>query len=178
MAKRSTPTTVADDPWLFGWDPTPGIVSVWATPRGQALVWRRTTKPPHFEEEVICESAHFRPWLYATHLQDIDHLGLQLAKDDDTAAFSYRELSGPAGALRYLISAQDGRALEQLLLEKARRRLGRDIGSLNDTGDYYQVGPVEQYLMQTGRSYFRDLPFSYLHRLQVDPRPLWFDPPA
>ena len=27
--------------WLWGWDPTPGIVSVWALPSGSAIVWRR-----------------------------------------------------------------------------------------------------------------------------------------
>jgi DNA polymerase, archaea type len=153
MAGRSTPATVADDLWLFGWDPTSGIVSAWATPKGQALVWRRTAKPPHsVEDEVVCESARFRPWLYAAHLQDIDHLGSRLARDDDTAAFSYRELSGPVGALRYLISAQDGRALERLLLEKARRRLGRDIGSLNETGDYYQDGRAARFPRSRNRT--------------------------
>lgn len=30
-----------DDEWLWGWDATPGIVSVWAEPDGIALVWRR-----------------------------------------------------------------------------------------------------------------------------------------
>ena len=27
--------------WLWGWDPTPGIVSVWADAYGHATVWRR-----------------------------------------------------------------------------------------------------------------------------------------
>jgi len=30
-----------EDESLFGWDATPGIVSVWADHDGQALVWRR-----------------------------------------------------------------------------------------------------------------------------------------
>ena len=30
-----------EDEWLWGWDPTPGIVSVWAEPSGRAVAWRR-----------------------------------------------------------------------------------------------------------------------------------------
>ena len=30
-----------EDEHLFGWDPTPGIVSVWADRQGRAIVWRR-----------------------------------------------------------------------------------------------------------------------------------------
>ncbi len=37
-----------EDERLFGWDPTPGIVSVWAQREGQAIVWRREG------EQVIC----------------------------------------------------------------------------------------------------------------------------
>ena len=33
--------TVAGDEWLFGWDFTPGIVSVWADDGGRAIVWQR-----------------------------------------------------------------------------------------------------------------------------------------
>ena len=32
--------SIADE-WLWGWDPTPGIVSVWAEGDGRATVWRR-----------------------------------------------------------------------------------------------------------------------------------------
>jgi DNA polymerase elongation subunit (family B) len=48
------------------------------------------------------------------------------------------------------------------------------LGELTDT--YYQVGPVEQYLMQTGRVYFRGLNFEDLHRLQFDLETTSLDP--
>lgn len=150
-----------DDPWLFGWDATPGIVSVWADREGRALIWRR------LGEEVVCETSRYRPWLYAAHLEDLPSTA-KIARDDETAPFSYRELEGEAPSLRYLISAHDGRALERRLLEGARKRLNREIPSLNSLDDYYQVGPVEQYLMQTGRNYFRELSFAALRRLQFD----------
>ena len=39
-------STAAQDEWLWGWDPAPGIVSVWAENDGSAIVWR----PP--EEQI------------------------------------------------------------------------------------------------------------------------------
>jgi DNA polymerase, archaea type len=150
------------DPWLFGWDTTPGIISVWAERSGKALVWRRV------EDKVTYSQEQYRPWLYAAHLEDVKQLASSLRCNDDTAAFSYQELPGPNNALKYVLSARDGRALEQLLLAGASERLGKDITTLNSLGDYYQVAPVEQYLMQTGRVYFHDLKFSDLNRLQFD----------
>jgi DNA polymerase, archaea type len=152
--------TLALDPWLFGWDTTPGIVSVWAERGGKVIVWRRVA------DKVIWERSTFRPWLFASHLQDIASLGSTLRADDDSAIFSYQKLSGQG--LGYLISAKDGRALEQLLLTNASQRLGKEVTSLNSLEDYYQVAPVEQYLIQTGRTYFRDMAFAELHRLQFD----------
>jgi hypothetical protein len=50
------------DEWLWGWDPTPGIVSVWADHDGRTLVWRRMTET----DELVLEQARFRPWLLLT----------------------------------------------------------------------------------------------------------------
>lgn len=158
-----------NDPWLFGWDPTPGIVSVWADREGKALVWRR------LEGGVVCEAERYRPWIYAAHLRDIEHLGSRLSQDG-AAEFSYQRLGEAKDTLPYLISARDGRALEQVLLSGASQRLGQAVSSLDALEDYYQVGPVEQYLMQTGRNYFRDLSFSALHRLQFDLETTALDP--
>ena len=44
------------DERLFGWDSTPGIVSVWADRTGRALLWRRVG------EQVTCQRESFRPW--------------------------------------------------------------------------------------------------------------------
>ena len=87
------------DDWLFGWDPLPGIVSVWADRDGRALIWQRTG------EGVRCIEDRFRPWLFAASLDDLRHLGATLVeagtRDADEAPFSYRELDGPPGSLRY-----------------------------------------------------------------------------
>ena len=158
---------LATDAWLFGWDPTPGIVSVWADHDGRALVWRRDG------ETVSRVDERFRPWLVAAGLDDLRHLGPALvdgaARGADQAPFSYRELAGPPGSLRYLLTARDGRALRRELLRGAQRRLGTPVRHLRELrGDYYAVGAVEQYLMQTGRVSFRGLAYEDLHRLQFD----------
>jgi DNA polymerase I len=162
---RSAP--VADDTWLFGWDPMPGIVSVWADRDGRAMVWQRTPSG------VLVHQDRFRPWLVAANLDDLQHLGSALGDaaivGDTVMPFSYRALDGSPDSFRYLLSARDGRALRQAILFGAARRLGREVQSLRDlTEDYYSVGAVEQYLMATGRVYFRDMVYADLHRLQFD----------
>jgi DNA polymerase, archaea type len=156
----------ANDAWLFGWDPTPGIVSVWADRDGRAIVWQRTG------EGVRCTEDRFRPWLFAASIDDVCHLGSALVDADagggEDAPFSYRELDGPPGSLRYLLSAHDGRALQRAILAGAQRRLGRAVDSLRDLPEYYAVGAVEQYLMATGRVAFRGMAYADLHRLQFD----------
>jgi DNA polymerase I len=164
------------DEWIFGWDPLPGIVSVWASRDGRAVVWRREG------ERILCVKELFRPWLFATTSADLAHLGPAFIASStelnrDTSLISYRVLDGPDGAYRYLISARDGRFLERALLKGASQRIGRQIKNLGELATtYYQVGPVEQYLMQTGRVYFLGLKFEDLHRLQFDLETTSLDP--
>ena len=154
--------------WIYGWDPTPGIVSVWANRDGQALIWRR------LGDRVVREAARFRAWLFAAHLDDLAHLSVPA--DDENAPISYSLLEGPADSYRYLLHARSARILETALLEGAARRLGRPVASLYDLDDYYRVGPVEQYLMATGRVYFRGLRYTDLHRMQIDLETTSLDP--
>src|SRR5213075_1207813 len=82
--------TLREDEWLHGWDPTPGIVSVWAEANGQAWVWRRE---PH-TRALVCESERFRPWLLLATLADVQHLGARLEPHGEEAppsAVTYEE---------------------------------------------------------------------------------------
>ncbi len=153
-----------DDEILFGWDPTPGIVSVWADHEGQAIVWRRVAGA------VVCERARFRPWLLAISLEDLAHLR---GAPGDTR---YRELDGDEGSYRYLITAASGRALARAVVQGASRRLGRPVRALAELDGYHRVGPVEQYLMATGRVCFRGLHYDDLHRMQIDLETTSLDP--
>ncbi|APR77376.1 DNA polymerase II [Minicystis rosea] len=163
-----------DDEILFGWDPTPGIVSVWADNEGRALVWRR------MEGGLVCERERFRPWLLATSLDDVAHLGDALAgagaPHGAGAKVRYRELTGEAGDHRFLLAASSGRELARIILSGASRRLARQIRTLAELPGYYRTGAVEQYLMSTGRVYFRDLHYDDLHRLQIDLETTSLDP--
>ena len=155
-------THASTDPLLFGHDPTPGIVSVHADLFGHALVWRRE------DGQVTLERTHYRSWLYARDLADVQHLGARLATHDNHAPFSVHELPEASGSLRYLLTARDGQALRRAVLTGATGRLGRPITSLHDLSGYYMVGPAEKYLMASGRTYFKGMGFDDLHRLQFD----------
>jgi DNA polymerase, archaea type len=172
-----------EDEWLWGWDPTPGIVSVWAEDYGRAIVWRRIAETG----ELVREDERFRPWMLLDRLDDLRHLGTRLEYDDGLfrqarggrtgAQICYRELDGP-GALRYLVSADDCRALRSAVLQGATRRLGRHVGHLSELGKEMVLAltPEEQYLVATGRTYFRDLSFDQLQRMQIDLETTGLDP--
>ena len=138
--------------WLWGWDTTPGIVSVWADGSGRAWVWRRV------DGRLVEEEARYRPWAL---VDSIDHL-------TDTN-ITWHELEGP-GELRFHISADDGPTLTTALLAASTARQGRPVTHLSavDKSELLNLPPEEQYLVASGRNYFRDLAFDDLRRLQFD----------
>jgi len=159
-----------EDEWLWGWDATPGIVSVWAERTGRAVVWRRAAG----SDTLTREEDRFRPWLLLPALDDLTHLGARLLPEEAPGAelfdsVAWRELTG-AGQFRYLVSASDSRTLEAAVLAGASARLKRQITRLADLGDEAALSlpPEEQYLVATGRTYFGGLAFDDLHRLQFD----------
>jgi len=162
-----------EDEWISGWDPTPGIVSVWAETDGRAFVWRRIAET----NALVKEEVRFRPWLLLDRLDDLQGLGAQFGPEGSGAAVTYRELDGP-GALRYLVSSHDGKTLVAAVLAGATRRLGRRINRLQELGKsaVLALPPEEQYLVATGRTYFRDLSFDQLRRMQFDLETTGLDP--
>lgn len=154
------------DEWIWGWDDTPGIVSLWARPDGRVTIWRRVPG----SGALLREETRFRPWVLLDRLDDLRHLGRALAPEGSRDALvTYRELDGD-GALRFLVSADDGYALAAAVLRGASRRLGRRVGHLRELGRAHSlVLPAEeQYLAVSGRTYFRGLSFDDLHRFQFD----------
>ena len=138
MPLQSAPRTL--ETTIEGWDPTPGIVSVWAEWDGRATVWRRLPA----SGALVREDVRFKPWVL---LDSLEPLG------PPSGHFRYRELDGP-GELRFLVTADDGRRL------RALRNTGKERSLV--------LPPDEQYLVASGRTYFRDLPFDGLRRLQFD----------
>lgn len=145
-----------EDEYLWGWDDTPGIVSVWADHDGRAHVWRRTPAG------VSYEPVRFRPWVLLAALDDV-------TLSNPPRGVTWRELRGD-GALRYLVEADDSRALNAAVLRGASRRTGRQLQRLSelDDGSVLSLPPEEQYLAATGRTHFRGLAFDDLHRLAFD----------
>lgn len=161
--------------YVWGWDPLPGIVSVWAGRDGRAIIWQRQ------DQSVVSTRARYRPWLFAAGLDDLAHLGSALKQaagpDDDPAGITYRELEGDQPGYRYLLSARSWNTLEHAVLAGARAQHAGSPTSLYDIeAEYYWVGPVEQYLMWSGRTYFRGLVYDDLHRLQLDLETTALDP--
>jgi DNA polymerase, archaea type len=159
-----------NEEWLWGWDPTPGIVSVWAEPSGRAVVWRRTP-----DGALCCEHERFRPWLLLSSLADLRHVGARLVPAEAAPGprqLRYRELSGP-GELRYRVEADDFESLSNALLRGANQRLARGAAPLRHVRalgaqQVLVLPPEEQYLVASGRNYFRELGFEQLRRLQFD----------
>lgn len=165
-----------EDEWLYGWDTTPGIVSVWAEPDGRALVWRRDPT----SGALTREAETFRPWVLTSSLSDLQHLGARLVPHADDAppgSVTYEELSGD-GQLRYLVRGADSRQLRSAVLRGAGQRLGRIVAEIRELGREAPVAlpPEEQYLVATGRTYFKGLTYDGARRLQLDLETTGLDP--
>jgi DNA polymerase elongation subunit (family B) len=120
---------------------------VWAEPDGRAIVWRRLPA----SGRLVREDVRFSPWLVAARLEDVPHGWIE----------DIRELRGP-GRLRYQVFVKPGSPIARL------RDLGKDR--------VHVLPPDEQYLVSTGRTYFRDLTFDQLHRMQFDLETTGLDP--
>lgn len=165
------------DEWLWGWNDTPAVVSVWAEGNGEATVWSR----PH-GGDLHTRSVRYRPWVLLDSTEDLDADGVPYTFDDgapDARGLRVRELAGP-GALRILLSADRFAQLESAVCRGASRRLQRRITRLAQLPreTRHVVPPDEQFLVATGLTYFRDLTFAQLRRLQFDLETTGLDPTA
>jgi uncharacterized protein YprB with RNaseH-like and TPR domain len=163
---------------LFGWDATSGIVSVDADGAGRARVWRRV------DDRVELTEHQFPNWFLTTSLELVAHLDAQplsgawLRTADKPLArleapLSIVELdwssSEAEDAYRYLILTTRLAEVETALVETANKRYGGDAQGLSDLrGLVLCWPPIEQFLMLTGRTYFRGMAFDAQRRMQFD----------
>jgi DNA polymerase, archaea type len=145
-----SPRPNARHEWLYGWDATPGIVGVHAESNCNVFIWRRMNGC------LTLERDRFQPWVYARHC---DHV-------PPSSRIAAQHLEGD-GFYEYLLTSPDWRHLKDTLLDSSRRA-GREAKSLNELPEYYSLGLTDQYLIATGRTYFRDLEYRDLVRLQLD----------
>ncbi len=111
-------------------------------------MWRR------IDGRLLTEQVQYRPWVVVDSIDALLDTGV-----------AWHELEGP-GALRFHVSADTGRALTDAL-----RRLGT-----SDKSSLLNLPPEEQYLVASGRTYFRGLTFDHLRRLQFDLETSGLDP--
>jgi hypothetical protein len=176
VALGTTPED-SDSGQLFGWDPTTCIVSVDATASGQARVWRRLGDRVELTEHT------FPNWFLTTSLDLLAHLPAQRLSAEwlrsadghliigEPLAVVELETSAAADtdAYRYLVLTSNLGEVETTLVETANKRVGDEAQTLADLrGLVLAWDPVEQFLMLTGRSYFKDLRFDALQRFQFD----------
>jgi uncharacterized protein YprB with RNaseH-like and TPR domain len=162
--------------WLFGCDPTPGIVSVDADTHGLAHVWRRVGGQTEHTQH------RFPNWFLATTLELLEHLPAEYLPAealreahgalDVRAGLTVIALDGlrdAEDAYRYLILTDRLDEVETTLVETVNNWDGGDAQTLADLrGLVLAWHPIEQFLLLTGRTYYRDLHFDDLCRLQFD----------
>jgi DNA polymerase elongation subunit (family B) len=158
------------DEILFGWDETPRIVSVWANRAGEASIWRRSRRPSGEAGATTVERAPFRAWVLASSPRVWE------AARAERGRVTCERWGDAEGAYRFLIAAPTFHEIEDALVAGARR-LGLRVARLGELGrEIHQLGSVEQYLIATGRTYFRGLVYADLSRMQIDLETTSLDP--
>jgi hypothetical protein len=150
-------------------------VSIDADTRGRARVWRRLAA-----NRIELSEHHFPNWFLATSLDLLAHLPAQhVAADVLRAAhgeipldheLTVVELDGASeDSYRYLVLTHNLDELETDLVDTANKRDGGEAQSLADLrGLVLAWGPIEQFLILSGRTYFKDMAFADLQRMQFD----------
>src|ERR687890_1871417 len=135
---------------LYGDDATPGIVAVEQLGANRVRLYRRTG------EGVIVEDGPFSPWLLAERAEPWQ------------AARGTPRIEALAGdhPLAYLVEFPDWSSH----LDAVR--------SAQDAGErFFRLrSPVEQYLVRSRRTLFKEMVFSDLRRLQIDIETMGLDP--
>ncbi len=160
--------------WVFGADETPGIVSVAANRSGHVRVWRRRGERTKESRE------RFPAWFLTSHADLLAHLPVRWLSAADFGFFrttlgtvdavTVVELEGGRPeAFRYLVLTDALDEVESTIVETWNKRSGSQAQSFADLGDVVAIWPpVEQYLMLTGRTYFKGMAYADLRRLQFD----------
>ncbi len=161
--------------WLSGCDETPGIVSVAANTAGRARVWRRAP-----DGRLEMSEHRFTPWFLTTSTELLAHLAARALPAEQLrashgaiatgAGLQVVQLEGGAAeALRYVVLADSLDELEAGVLDTWNKRTGSQARSLADLHGVVAVWPpVEQFLLLTGRTYFKGMEYRDLRRLQFD----------
>jgi DNA polymerase, archaea type len=168
---------VSESHELYGCDDTTRIVSVDADEHGRARVWRR------LGERVELTEHTFPNWFLTTSLDLLAHLPVRwLSADWLRAAHGQIRLNEPLAvvelegdthaeedAYRYLVLTSNLKEVETTLVETVNKRDGDEAQSLADLRGIVLVWePIQQFLALTGRTFFKEMDYPDLRRLQFD----------
>ena len=124
---------------LFGADPTPRIVAIELGETGTVKVYRREA-----DGSTVVDVEPFHPFVWCD--SDVVDLGIESEKLQSNLRYGW------------LVTVDSWKEL--IGLRNGLKNAGRDFFALTD--------PVQHYLIATGRTLFKDLPFEELKRLQIE----------
>nr|MBC8228905.1 ribonuclease H-like domain-containing protein [bacterium] len=153
-----------DDTILYGKDNTLGIVSVSANRRGIATIWRRV------DGEVIKEIEGFHNWFVISDPSLLD--GIKTLSRRRGLGFAQHEVFELSGShpFKYQVLTKNYTTLEYGIVKNYNAKYKTKHKSFYDLPNSTVVHfpTTEQYLIQTGRTYFKGMNWEKLHRLQFD----------
>jgi DNA polymerase I len=158
MSTEAPDISAAYDAILFGHDPTPRIVALHLLGQGTnaAQATMRLYRRQETHASLVVEDVPFYPFFF---LSDI-----RLLQGFPRQRFLCQTLKG-SNDYRYLVVFNTWQAHWD-----AVRHLEDVTGSKERRPEQVYVisNPAQQYLMQTGRTLFKDMAFVEVHRLQLD----------
>ena len=176
VLRPATGVEISESHELYGCDETTHIVAVDADEHGRARVWRRMGGRVELSEHA------FPNWFLTTSLDLLSHLPARwLSADWLRAAHGHVELIEPLAvveldgdtddvdAYRYLVLTNNLREVETSLIETSNKRDGDEAQTLADLRGLVLIWePIQQFLALTGRTFFKQMAFEDLRRLQFD----------
>jgi DNA polymerase elongation subunit (family B) len=136
---------------LFGHDPTPRLLAFEPEGDDRVRTYARTA-----DGELVSRTEPFRPFMLLSSTELLSGWG---------GGCEIEELAGP-GSYRFLALFPGWKALQQARAHCARG--GGWAPSAPNAPFYTLTDPIQQHLMLTGKTHFRELPFGGLRRLQLD----------
>ncbi|MFK7848961.1 MAG: DNA polymerase domain-containing protein [Rhodothermales bacterium] len=158
MDKQTAQALPAHDIALFGKSDTPRIVAVHPVPnsRGQSTSSMQVYVRDEETGQVRSKEEPVYPFFFLADLS--------LLHTFPRNRYQYQDLAGD-NYYKFLVVFKSWNAYWDAI-----RHIEREKNQLKRTPDelYLVSNPVQQYLMQTGQTCFKGLPFEELHRMQLD----------
>jgi DNA polymerase elongation subunit (family B) len=144
-------TTNKFDPLIYGHGPIEGITSVSANRKGKATLWIRTANGISTKDE------NFTPFIIVSNEKLLE--GLDGCK--------VRELTGDL-EYRWFIEIEDFDILKKRLLFSYNKINATAETAFVGLKEIYSPNFTEQYLIQSGNTYYKGMKFEDIVRMQID----------